>query len=114
MSLLSELMSILDALNIPVETGIFSGTPPDEYAVLMPLSDDLTLFADNYPMLEEQEVRLSIFSKHNYRALVRNITIAMLAAGITITDRRYVQYWDDTGYHHYAVDAAKTYNFTEE
>jgi len=31
MSILSELNSLLDGLGIPIETGVFSGVPPDEY-----------------------------------------------------------------------------------
>ena len=39
---------------------------------------------------------------------------AILAAGITITDRRYIGHEDDTGYHHYAIDVAKNYELQEE
>ena len=33
--------------------------------------------------------------------------------GFTISDRRYIAHEDDTGYHHYAIDVAKSYE-TEE
>ena len=49
MSLLSELKTIIESLGVPVETGIFSDTPPDRYAVLTPLSDTYELFSDNRP-----------------------------------------------------------------
>lgn len=41
------------------------------------------------------------------------IVRALLAADITITDRRYVGHEDDTGYHHYAIDVAKIYELEE-
>jgi len=32
---------------------------------------------------------------------------------MTITDRRYIGYENDTGYHHYAVDVAHYYEMEE-
>jgi hypothetical protein len=113
MSLLSELNAIMGGLDIPVETGVFSGVPPDEYAVLTPMLDDFAIFADDAPQGETQEVRISLFSKTNYRQRVRQITAALLAAGITVTGRRYVGYENETGYHNYAVDAAQYFNIEE-
>ena len=109
MSILAELNTILDALAVPLETGIFSGVPPDEYVVLTPLTDGFPLFADNAPQAETQEVRLSLFSKANYRKRARQIIAALLAADITITERRYVGFDTDTSYHGYAIDVAKIY-----
>ena len=109
MSLLSELNTLLDALSIPVETGVFTGKAPETYVVITPLSDSFALHADDHPGMEVQEARLSLFSQGNYRPLKRQIEKALLAAGITITDRRYIGHEDDTNYHHFAIDAAKQY-----
>jgi len=106
MSLLAQLNTILGTLGVPIETGIFSGVPPDEYAVLTPLTDDFSLFADDAPEFETQEVRLSLFTKNNYRQRIHQITSAVLAADITITERRYVGFDAETNYHNYAVDTA--------
>ena len=113
MSLLSELKSIAEKLNIKVETGAFSETPPDEYIVLTPLADSFEMHCDNLPEYEIQEVRISIFSKGNYTALNRKLTASILKADISITDRRYIGHEDDTGYHHYAVDTAKSFILEE-
>jgi len=110
MSLLSELVTIMDGASVPVETGAFSGVPPDEYVVLTPLTDDFTLFADNMPQLETQEVRISLFSKNNYRRRARRITSLILDAGITISERRYIGYDTETSYHGYSMDAVKLYD----
>ena len=114
MSLLSELKTIIEARNIPVETGVFKDSAPDCYAVLTPLTDELSLYADDAPEHEVQEVRVSLFDKGNYNATKNALTRAFLAAGITITDRRYLGHEDDTGYYHYSVDVAELFNFSQE
>ncbi len=109
MSLLAELNTLADSLGIPVETGVFSGTAPDEYIILTPLADSFALHADNRPQYDIQEVRISLYAKGSYVERVEQITLSLLAADITITDRRYVSHEDDTGYFHYAIDVAKSY-----
>lgn len=111
--LLTTLKSLLEEMNLPVETGAFTDTPLDRYAVLTPLSDSFELYADNRPEHEVQEVRISLFDKGNYLRTRSRIVSALLASGIVITDRRYIGREDDTGYHHSAIDVAQVYN-TEE
>lgn len=113
MSLLSELKDIAENCGVKVETGVFSDTPPDEYIVLTPLADSFEMHCDNLPEYEIQEVRISIFSKGNYTALKYKLTASIFKADISITDRRYIGHEDDTGYHHYAVDTAKSYKMEE-
>ena len=109
MSLLSDLNTLLDTLSIPVETGAFTGKAPETYVVITPLTDTFALYAGDCPQYEVQEARLSLFSQGNYHPFKRQIEKALLGAGITITDRRYIGHEDDTGYHHFAIDAAKHY-----
>ena len=109
MSLLAELNDILDLLDIPVETGVFSSVPTDEYLVITPMNDKLSLFADNEAYIVVSEARLSIFTKNNYIKLINNLTKALISRGITITDRQYVGYEHDTKYYHYAIDVMKEY-----
>lgn len=112
MSLLSELNTLLMPI-LPVETGVFSGVPPDRYAVITPMSDSFELHADNLPGCEVQSARISIFDKGNYLALKNRITRAVMNAGITITARRYIGREDNTGYNHYAIDVANIYELEE-
>ncbi len=114
MSALSELNHILECCEIPVETGVFSKSPPQTYAVLTPLVDVFDLFADNLPGVDICEVRISIFTKQNYLTFVSLLVSDLLTAGFTITERRYLGHEDDTGYHHYAIDVAKEYCLEEE
>ena len=111
MSILSDLKTVLSVLNIPLETGSFKSSLPDEYIVLTPITDDFDLFSDNEPAYEISEVRISLFSKTNYIKRKNQITKLLLESDFTITGRWYVEYEQDTGYHHYTIDAAKYYEF---
>lgn len=111
MSLLSELTKIADKNKLSVETGVFSDTPPEQYIVLTPISDNFALNADNEPGAEVQEVRVSLFCKGNYNSLKNKLTRDFLSADITVTDRRYIGHEDDTGYYHYVIDVAKNYEW---
>ena len=113
MSLLSDLNEVLMPLGIPIETGIFSGAPPDEYLVVIPLTDIFEVHADNRPSFDVQEVRISLFSRGNYQRRKRQITVALLKADITVTERRYIGFEEDTKYHHYAIDVMKEYEMEE-
>ena len=109
MSILADIQTVVKNLNIPVETGVFSDTPPEKYMVVVPLEDTFDLHADNAPGYDVQEARISLFSKSNYISEKNKLVKALLSADFTITDRRYIGYETDTGYHHYAVDVAKHY-----
>jgi len=109
MSILEELNTLISAIPLPVETGVFSGVPPDEYVVLTPMTDGFVLHADNRPQIDVNEIRISLFTKGNYNKRKRQIVEAVLAAEFTITDRRYIAHEDDTGFHHVCVDVAKHY-----
>ena len=111
MSLLSEVTEIAKTIKLQVETGVFTSAPPDEYIVLTPIADGFDLLADDAPNFETQEVRISLFTKGNYMKLKDILTRAFIKSEMTVTDRRYIAHEDDTGYHHYAIDVAKTYEW---
>ena len=109
MILLSEIKAAVTGCGLPVETGVFSDEPPEEYVVVTPLADTYELHADNLPEFETQEARLSLFTKGNSLKRKEQLSKALLAADFTITDRRSIDHEDDTGFHHYAIDVAKLY-----
>jgi hypothetical protein len=113
MNILQELTTLLTALEVSVETGVFSDTAPDEYVVISPMTDTFGLYGDNHPEFETQEARLSLYSKGNYLEMKNKIVKALLNANFTITERQYIEHEDDTGYHHYAVDTAKIYELED-
>lgn len=112
MNLLAELKQIIGQY-IPVETAVFSTAPPDAYAVITPLVDTDTLFCDNAPMFEVQEVRISLFVKGNYTGLRDTLVHAIRSNDITITEKRYIDHEDNTGYNHYSIDVAQKYRLEE-
>ena len=73
--------------------------------------------ATGHRPLEDLREAEPLGPKHMAQALViapcTGTTMALLAAGITMTDRRYIGHEDDTGYHHFAIDAAKHYEMEE-
>lgn len=109
MSLLEELDILIGGCGLPVETGVFSGAAPNEYVVITPLSDTFGAFADNCPQSDVQEARLSLYVKGSYTKQKNVIVRTVLDADFTITDRRYIEYENDTCYHHYIIDIAKQY-----
>lgn len=109
MSLLEDINGCLRPLGIPIETGVFSDTPPEAYLVVTPLADSFDLHADNAPQYEVQEARISFFKKGSYTKEKNTIVRALLAADFSISDRRYIGHEDETGFHHYAIDVAKHY-----
>ena len=113
MTILAELNTLLNGMSIQTETGKLSDKATDEYVVLVPISDNFSLFCDDKPKYETCEVRLSIFTKGNYMQLKKKIVKGLLNNNFTITDKRYVEYENDTGFHHYNIDVAKYYEMEE-
>ncbi len=109
MSLLEDLQTTLSELDIPVETGIFSDKAPEQYLVIIPLSDTFDLHVDNAPGIDVQEARLSLFTTGSYTAAKKKLIRLLLRDDFTITGRLYNGYETETGYHHYTVDVAKHY-----
>ena len=104
MSMLEELSSIVVSAGFPVETGVFSGTAPDAYAVITPISEHFGLFSDDGPGMSIEEARLSLFSQKNYIQKKDLLARMLLTAGFTASDRRYIGHEADTGYHQYSID----------
>ena len=107
MSMLEELNAIVVSAGFPVETGVFSGTAPDEYVVITPISEHFALFSDDGPGMNIEEARLSLYSKKNYTQKKDLLVRMLLTAGFTVSDRRYIGHEADTGYHHYSIDLAQ-------
>ena len=107
MSMLEELNTIVVSAGLPVETGVFSGTAPDEYVVITPISEHFALFSDDTPGMNIEEARLSLFSNKNYTQKKDLLVRTLLTAGFTVSDRQYIGHEADTGYHHYSIDLAQ-------
>ncbi len=113
MSLLQDIQTALKPLGIPMETGVFKESAPEQYIVVVPLSDTFDLFSDNQPGVTVQETRISLYTQGSYTAAKAAIVRALLRAELTITAQQYIGYEADTGYHHYNIDAAHYYEEEE-
>jgi hypothetical protein len=107
--MLEELNTIVTSAGLPVETGVFSSVAPSEYIVITPISEHFELFADNKPGMNIEEARLSLFSMCNYGTKKRQLVRLLLSAGFLVTERRYIGYEEETGYHNLIVDVAREY-----
>ena len=107
MNIFKELTALFSELGILMETMNFTTESPDDYVVITPLVDTSKLYADNNPIYENQEVRISLFTKSNYLQLKYKIVHNLFKQDFYITDKRYIGFETDTGYHHYAIDVAK-------
>lgn len=113
MNIFKELKKVFNTLELPMETVAFTESPPDDYVVLVPLVDTSELHADNKPTYETQEVRISLFTKQNYLQLKYKILHSLIALDFYITDKRYLGFDAESGYHHYAIDVAKFYELED-
>lgn len=82
--------------------------------MIVPLADTFDLHADNAPGVDIQEARLSLFSRGSYTNIKNRLVRLLLREDYTITGRLYNGYETDTGYHHYTVDVAKSYEYETE
>lgn len=113
MNILEEINELVHGLGIQLETGVFKSEAPDTYVVLIPLADTFPLNADNIPLADVQEVRITLFSKGNYLKLKKRITAKLISADFCITGRRYNGFDTGAGYHQYTIDVAKNYDLME-
>lgn len=115
MTMLEELNAILATLKIPAMLGFYSASEPAPtmYCVLTPIGADFDLYADDWPRQDTQEVRLTLYSKNNFLQSAGQLVRALLGAGFYVTDRLYVGYDREFGYHQYAIDVQKSYAYDE-
>ena len=114
MNILSDVKKMLDDLDISVITGIYKEDAKSEYVVLVPLTDSFPISADNMPIADVQELRITLFSKGNYIKLKNKIVSLLLKNDFCITERKYNGYETDTGYYQYTIDVAKNYEIEED
>lgn len=106
MTILEILNGIFDSRGITMQVGMDIGNEEKEvYAVLTPLSDAFSQFADDEPTHEINAVRISLYTKSDYTTIVTAVVSDMLAAGLTITDKRFIEYEKNTKFYHYNIDA---------
>jgi hypothetical protein len=109
MDILAELIALFSEMGVPAQTEIFASPAPDTFALLTPLGEEFTLFADEMPHAEIQSVRIGIYCKENYGTLAFKVSRALMARDFTITDRLFIEREDKTKLYHYNIDVEKHY-----
>jgi len=105
-SIYELIINTLKPLNIQVTINKNANKSVVKYVTLIPLYEGFDVYADNKPEIEITEVELAVYSKGNYLELVKNIVRLLTDAGFTITNRKYIEYEEDTKLHHYVIDLA--------
>ncbi len=109
-----ELCGIFKNLGIPYQMGAFTEKADDVFIVFTPIADYGTLYADNVPEVEIQEVRIGLYVRNADWVPYRNrLKKALREADFTIIQMRYVEFERSTGYHHYNFDIAQFSNEEE-
>ena len=108
-NILEDLTALFIGTDIPIETAAFTGKPPNKYIVFTPVYEDFTIFGDNKPIIDTQWVRISLFDRNNYIETKDYIVNLLLVNDFYIVERTYVEYENDTKYHHFAIDVQKFY-----
>lgn len=77
----------------------------DKFIVIVPENDDIA-YADDKPLAFVEGAALQLYCIGNYLGFRDEVTNALISADITISSRRYMEYEQDTGYHHYIIEVA--------
>jgi hypothetical protein len=105
-SIYELIINTLKPLNISVTINQNADKSANKYVTLIPLYDGFDEYADNKPTIDIKEVEIAIYSKGNYLELVEQITRYLIDDEFTITNRKYIEYEEDTKLHHYVIDVS--------
>lgn len=110
MSLNEQIITSLAPLNVSVTV---AEHPTDtqkreKFIVIIPTNDNFGLHADDKPLAAVETAELALYCKGNYLGFRDKVTERLIAADITIINRRYLEFEQDTDYHHYIIEVAHT------
>ena len=114
MTILAELKTIVSDLGLQSGVSVFEGKAPDEFVVFVPIGSTFEQFADDLPQYNSPEIRISLFTRNNFYELENALTKSLIQHDFTITERTYVDFEEDTKYHHIAIDVEKIYTIDKE
>lgn len=117
MSLLETITTILnESTEIKFATGEFETgaynqlADSEDYIAVIP-QETLTLSADDAPLREIQNARITIYAAADWQAAEYAIVRACIAAGLFVTSRTYGGWSDEDKRHAYNIDVAQSYPF---
>lgn len=118
MSMNSDIIMALSTVNLPKQTGMYTGTPqPDgtivhelNYIVLTPLGERNEDIADDKDLTETEEMDVNLYYVGNYLAVKNQIKTLLKSAGFFISDSNYIEVLkisDGVYQHHYVFTVEK-------
>ena len=103
--MISDIVTALAALNIPIAVGIYKKTDstpyPDKYIVITPLEERNDDIADDRELTETSVADVNLYCRGDYQTTKNSMKTSLKSAGFFIEDRRYLMYEADTEHHHY-------------
>lgn len=113
MTLNERIRTALAPLNISVTVVEHTPDNAERFCVIIPSSDNFECCGDDRPLAGTEGVELALYCKGNYLAFRDEVLRLLVDAGITVTGGRYLEYEEDTEYHHYVYEVVIARNFEE-
>lgn len=106
MNILSDIKTALGSVDLPIETGVYSGAEK-RYIVITPVSEANEDIADDDDLTETQTADINLYYTGNYITIKNQIKAALKASGFFISDGFYVEYDAETKQHHFVYTVEK-------
>lgn len=106
MSINSDVITALSTVNLPKETGVYTGAALN-YIVLTPLGERNDDVADDTDLTETEGLDVNLYYVGNYLATKNQIKTLLKAAGFFISDSQHIEYDTETKQHHYVFTIEK-------
>lgn len=113
MTLNERIITALVPLGISVDVTEHTPDGAERFCVIIPASDNFECCADDRPISGTETAELALYCKGNYLAFRDETLKLLVGAGITVTDARYLEFENDTKYHHCIFDVAAVRNYEE-
>lgn len=113
MTLNERIITALSPLGISVTVMEHTPDGAERYCVIIPSSDGFECCGDDRPLAGTEDAELALYCKGNYLTFRNEVLKLLVEAGITVTGGRYLEYEEDTEYHHYIYGIVGARNFEE-
>ncbi len=113
MSLNEQICTALAPLEISVTVSEHTPDGAERFCVIIPTSDNFECCGDDRPLSGTETAELALYCKGNYLAFKEAVLKLLVGTEITVTSARYLEFEDDTKYHHYIFEVAAVRNYEE-
>ena len=113
MTLNERIIAALAPLKISVTVVEHTPDGAEQFCVIIPASDSFECCGDDRPFSGTESAELALYCKGNYLAFRDEVLKLLVGAGLTVKGGRYLEYENDTEYHHYIYEIVDTRNYEE-